>query len=305
MYKVLIVDDEPWVAYGIANLIDWESLGFEIIGEVHDGITALNMIIDKQPELIISDIRMPGLDGIQLLEKIKEKQLDTKVILVSGYAEFEYAQKALRLGAYDYLLKQVDKNKLTDTVLRLTEDLQNRHQADKEFDVLLDDLFEWLEPDNTITIGNFLSNKGIVSDFPHFRFLCSSYNATQIGSLFKEGMIQTEGLAAIRLRTGQHKVSVLLSYDESKSPLQFLNYITEHLSDAEYTGISSIGIFSTPLAKLYQESDVAMCSTVFHQGEKVIPYKLQELSPMFRKKSFIWSCLLKNRLAIRLTACWI
>ncbi|NIK77095.1 two-component system response regulator YesN [Paenibacillus castaneae] len=283
MYNVLIVDDEPWVAYGIANLINWESLGFQIIGEVHDGLTALEIIIDKQPELIISDIRMPGLDGIQLLEKMKEKQLDSKVILISGYAEFEYAQKALRLGAYDYLLKQVDKNKLTETVLRLKDDLQNKQLAANEFEVMLDDLFEWLEPDNTITVGNYLSNKGIESEYPHFRFLCSLYSSP-IAPLFKEGMIRTKGIDVIRLRTGLHKVSIILSYDESKSPLQFLNYITDYLSDAQHTGISSIGLFSTPIAKLYQESDIAMCSTAFHQGDKVMSYKLQELSPALRKK---------------------
>ena len=119
MYTVLIVDDEPWVAYGIKALVDWESLGYTVIGEAHNGLTALETIMEKKPEVVISDIRMPGLNGIELLEHINEKQLDTKVILISGYAEFEYAQKAVRLGAFDYLLKQVDKDKLTDTLLRL------------------------------------------------------------------------------------------------------------------------------------------------------------------------------------------
>ena len=105
MYNVLIVDDEPWVAYGIANLIDWESLGFTIIGEAHDGLSALDIIIDKKPELVISDIRMPGLDGIELLEKVNRLKLESKVALISGYADFAYAQKAVRLGAFDYLIK--------------------------------------------------------------------------------------------------------------------------------------------------------------------------------------------------------
>jgi two-component system response regulator YesN len=283
MYNVLIVDDEPWVAYGLTHLIDWESLGFHIIGEAHDGLTALAIIKDKRPQLIISDIRMPGLDGLELLEQIKINELDAKVILVSGYAEFEYAQKALRLGAYDYLLKQVDRQKLTETIMRLKLDLEQQEQSAKEFDVMLDDLFEWLEPDNTLTVGNFLANKGIATDYPHFRFLCSTY-AVQTASLCKEGVIRGKDLDVLRVRTGQHKIAVLLSYDESKAPLHFLDYISEQLSDAQYTGISSIGLFSTPIAKLYQEADIAMCSALFHRGNKVLSYKLQELAPEIKKQ---------------------
>ena len=74
---------------------------------------------------------MPGLNGIELLEQINQKQLGTNVILVSGYAEFEYAQKAVRLGAFDYLLKQVDKDKLTDTLLRLKSVLAEKQHAHK------------------------------------------------------------------------------------------------------------------------------------------------------------------------------
>lgn len=283
MYNVLIVDDEPWVAYGIANLIDWESCGYHLIGEAHDGLTALDIIMAKQPELIISDIRMPGLDGIQLLEQIKEKQLPSKVILISGYAEFEYAQKALRLGAYDYLLKQVDKHKLTETILRLSEDLQNKQQAEKDLDVMLDELFEWLEPDNLTTVEHFLSNKGMEPEFLNFRFLCCSCSS-QSAALFKEGIMQTEGLRAIKFRSGQHKISIFVNYDESKHPLPLLDYITEQLSDAPYIGISSIGLLTTPIAKLYQEADISMSTTAFYQGDQLFPYKSQELSSEIRKQ---------------------
>lgn len=282
MYKVLIVDDEPWVAYGLAHLIDWESMGFQIIGEANDGLTALAIIKEQRPQLIVSDIRMPGLDGIELLRQIKENGLEAKVILVSGYAEFQYAQQALRLGAYDYLLKQVDKNKLTETIERLTTTLRKQEQATIEREVMLDDLFEWLEPDNTLTIGNFLANKSIATDYPHFRFLSSTYTV-QPSSLYKEGIVKNPHLDMIRLRTGQYKIADLLCYDESKTPLQLLNYITEQLDEAQYIGISSIGLFSTPISKLFQEADVAMCSTLFRRGDKVLAYKPQELSSDFQK----------------------
>ncbi len=272
MKRVLIVDDEPWVAYGLAHLIDWESLGFTVIGEAHNGLTALEMIIDQQPELIISDIRMPGLDGIQLLERIKQMKLETKAILVSGYSDFEYAQNAIRLGAFDYLLKQVDKDQLTDTLLRLTEHWQKERQSSRELDLFLDDLFDLLEPDNNIKIANFLSNKGIQSEYPHFRFISCLYSQAT-ASFANDWNIEDEGVKLIRFRTGQNKLSILVNYDEGKNPLALLNYISDNLSDGEYAGISSIGLFSTPIAKLYQESDMAMLSSFFYRGIPIREYK--------------------------------
>ena len=115
------------------------------------------------------------LNGIELLESIHLQGLQTKVILVSGYAEFEYAQKALRLGAFDYLLKQVDKNKLTETLQRLKNELAEKHTANQELDLLLDDLFELLEPDNNIKISNFLTNRGMELEFPHCRVISCLY----------------------------------------------------------------------------------------------------------------------------------
>ena len=117
---------------------------------------AMEAIQEMNPDVVISDIRMPGFNGIELIERIRLQGLETKVILISGYAEFEYAQKALRLGAFDYLLKQVDRNKLTETLLRLKTKLADKHKANNELDLLLEDLFELLEPDNNIKISNFL-----------------------------------------------------------------------------------------------------------------------------------------------------
>ncbi|WP_169082470.1 response regulator [Paenibacillus sp. PL91] len=284
MYNVLIVDDEPWVAYGITHVIDWTSLGYNVIGEAHDGLSALQIIKEKKPELIISDIRMPGLDGIELLEQINLLQLETKVILISGYADFEYAQKALRLGAFDYLLKQVDKIKLTESVGRLSELLQQEREAAKGLDLFLDELFEWLEPDNRMTIGAILANKGVETPFPDYRFLNCLYSSQlPAASLAKDGTFELEGVIAIKVRTGLHKQSILLNYDESKYPLHFLNYMTDYLLDAQYIGISSLGQLTTPVARLYQESDIAVCTAALHQGAQMLTYKPFELSPQIRK----------------------
>lgn len=272
MYSVLIVDDEPWVAKGLKVLIDWESLGYTVIGDVHDGIEAMEAIEKQKPDVVISDIRMPGLNGLELIESILLHGLQTKVILISGYAEFEYAQKALQLGAFDYLLKQVDRNTLTETLLRLKIELEKRHKGKREPDLHLEDLFELLEPDNNIKISNFMINRGMEFEFPHYRFInCLNPHSSASDAVIEQAA--QNGIQWIRFRTGQNKMSYLVNYDEQKNPAGLLDFISGSLDSAHYIGISGIGLYSTPIGKLYQESDIALSSSSFLQAQRVIEYK--------------------------------
>ena len=137
MYDVFLADDEVWVIIGIKKMIEKMGLPLRIVGEAHNGIVALEEIELKKPDIVIADIRMPGLDGLQLLEKIHEKKLSIKMILISGYAEFEYAQKGLRLGASDYLLKPVETEQLRKTlknVLQEKGELKEKEQEEKVLD---------------------------------------------------------------------------------------------------------------------------------------------------------------------------
>ncbi|MFC5467957.1 response regulator [Cohnella suwonensis] len=292
MHTVLIADDEPWVAYGIKELVDWESLGFTVIGVAYNGLSALETIMDKKPEVVISDIRMPGLDGIELLERIHQHDLSCKVILISGYSEFEYAQKALRLGAFDYLLKQVDKNKLTDTLLRLKKALIEKLQAYKELDLLLDDLFDIFEPDQKMKVRNFLASRGLEWEYPHFRFISCLFEHSSVSDA-EAGMAANSGIRYLRFRTGQHKLSFLINYDEYKDPAGLLDFISVHLSEAHRIGISGIGVYSAPVAKLYQESDVALCSSFSRPESRIIEYKGADHAAALRRT------LLQIELAIK------
>lgn len=283
MYNVLIVDDEPWVAYGLRALIDWNSLGYNVIGEANNGIQAMEMIASTKPEVVISDIRMPGLSGIELLERIREQGLITKVILISGYAEFEYAQQAIRLGAFDYLLKQVEKNKLTDALIRLKAELVEKQKANKELDLLLEDLFDLFEPDNNIKISNFLTQRMLEFHSPHFRFISCMYPHFT-SSDGGESSMEPNDVQWVRFRTGQNKMSYLVNYDEQKNPLALLNFISDALSQAQYAGISSIGLYLTPIGKLYQESDIALISTYFYrQAERISEYKAADHTPALNR----------------------
>ncbi|MFR8237625.1 MAG: response regulator [Dorea sp.] len=120
MYKIFLADDEIWVIMGLKKLIEKIGAPFQVVGEASNGVMALEEIEKKKPDVLITDIRMPGMDGLELMKEIRKKKLDTKVVLVSGYAEFDYAQKAIRMGAVDYLLKPVE----AETFAKMLENLE-------------------------------------------------------------------------------------------------------------------------------------------------------------------------------------
>ena len=122
MYSVYIADDEMWVIVGLKKRIEKTGLPFQVVGEANNGVMALEEIEKKKPDILFTDIRMPGYNGLELLEFLRKKELDTKVVLISGYAEFEYAQSAIRNGAYDYLLKPIDQDKLQTVLERILGD---------------------------------------------------------------------------------------------------------------------------------------------------------------------------------------
>lgn len=114
--KVLLADDEPFITKGLQMLIDWEAEGCEIAAICENGAEALKVIESKEIDLAIVDIRMPEMNGLDLIKTAKEKYPDLSFVILSGYNDFEYAQKALRLGVTDYLLKPVKVSQLYEIV---------------------------------------------------------------------------------------------------------------------------------------------------------------------------------------------
>ncbi len=119
--KLLIADDEHRVCQLIENILPWEDYGIEISGMVYNGIDAFQHIQDVQPDIVITDIRMPGYNGITLIEKSIEINPDISFIIISGYRDFNYAQSALKFGAEDYLIKPVSKTELEQIIITVIE----------------------------------------------------------------------------------------------------------------------------------------------------------------------------------------
>ncbi len=126
MISVLIADDEIRICKLIKKIIDWEALGFKIIDEVYDGMAALKLIEKKKPSLVITDIRMPELDGIGLIKSVRERGIEAEFIIISGYNDFDYAKSAVAYDAFDYLLKPIDEDELQKTLLNVKKKIENQ-----------------------------------------------------------------------------------------------------------------------------------------------------------------------------------
>ena len=125
MYKVLIVDDEPIIREGLKTLISWEDHGFRVCGEAVNGRDGLNKTIELNPDLVIVDIKMPGIDGLQMINELRNRNVKCRFIILSGYSEFNYAQKAIELGIDYYVLKPIDKKELAEKVAKVNISLTN------------------------------------------------------------------------------------------------------------------------------------------------------------------------------------
>ena len=132
MFKVLITDDEPTIREGLRTLIDWESLGFTVVDTAANGNDALRKIDIYRPELLIVDIRMPGMTGLELIELVRQKNEEVLVLILSGYADFDYAKKAMGLNTEGYLLKPVDEDELIAHLAKLNAVLTREQQKKME-----------------------------------------------------------------------------------------------------------------------------------------------------------------------------
>jgi two-component system response regulator YesN len=119
MIKALIVDDEYLVRLGLKTTIPWTDLGIEIVGDAGDGETGLEMTLEHRPDLIITDVKMPFLNGIEFMKRVSESRLSASFIVLSGYGDFDYAKSAIHYGAVEYILKPIENEKLIEVLRRV------------------------------------------------------------------------------------------------------------------------------------------------------------------------------------------
>lgn len=127
MFSLLIADDEKIIRESLSNCLNWHEIGIQVVGCCANGLEALDCIIDESPDIVITDIKMPGLSGLELIQKMQEIDREIAFIILSGYREFDFAQKAIELGVRQYLLKPVGEEQVLDAVLEAIHHCQQRH----------------------------------------------------------------------------------------------------------------------------------------------------------------------------------
>lgn len=129
MYKLFIADDEVAIREGIRCLLDWNAHGYHIVGDASNGKQAYQAILEKQPDMVLLDIRMPGMSGLDVIKNLRENNFNGKIIILSGYSDFSYAQQAIQYGVLYYLTKPIDKNRLKEIITAVKKQLDSDHTA--------------------------------------------------------------------------------------------------------------------------------------------------------------------------------
>ncbi|GLB26937.1 response regulator [Lacrimispora xylanolytica] len=132
MYSVVIVDDNKIAVTAIARSTHWENFQCEVTGVAYDGIAGLELIHKECPDIVIIDIQMPGFNGLDIIEKLNQQKQDTQFIIISGYSHFEYAQKAIRYGVSDFLLKPIMTDELEQALKKAVDTLSRNKEREEE-----------------------------------------------------------------------------------------------------------------------------------------------------------------------------
>ncbi len=218
MRKVVIVDDEAWAIEGIKSAIDWESLGCEIAATFTSSEKALGYLTSNTVDLAILDIKMPKIDGLTLIDKLRSSERGLKIIIVSGMTEFETARRAISLGVEDFLVKPIDADSLRETVIRSIGEEKERQQAYPDIAVLNSQLARLKGQEGNTVVSNYL---GLKKNYSYY-FLLMADVPTDGSGLF--GAIHTSGEALCFSVAGGRRIMAVFTdvFIEYQDALQLL-----------------------------------------------------------------------------------
>ena len=320
MRKVLIADDEVKVGQLVKRLIQWDRLGLTCIGLVTDGQTAYEKILSESPDIVITDIRMPVLTGLEMIQKASEQGVKCHFIVVSGYKYFDYAQKALKYGVEDYLLKPIDEDELNRQLQKIVAEEEQREDKQQQVDQIekkledskylrhkeflrqiLSQKQENIDAANT-EFGLQLENKcfrGLT--FKLDRNIDVAENTQQMQFVLRKIMQKAEDafsactidlIAAVQ---SNHSVQVLLNYFQTEQEnidnriTDFFNELSDYLENFQHyritVGVSSEVESFEQISTAIEMSKEAAASRLFKGNGRRIEY-CQEPHTLFSPKDF-------------------
>lgn len=172
MYKVMLIDDERIILEGISRMIDWPTLGTELIGTAQNGLEAYDRIKEHVPDIVISDIRMPGMDGLELVAAVHETHPHIRFVLLSGFGEFDYASRAMQYGVKHYLLKPTNEIKIAEALSEIIEELDFNDQREQFVQSMKQGLQKVMPHVKEQVLKEFVTNKTYGSrDWDYYRGL--------------------------------------------------------------------------------------------------------------------------------------
>ena len=133
MLKLIIADDERIIRETISTIIDWKQYNIELVGLCQNGLEAYDIILDETPDIVLTDIRMPGMDGLELIRRISETDLNTQFIILSGYGEFEFAKTAMKYGVRHYLLKPCNELQILEVIQEIAQDCYRKNISEHSY----------------------------------------------------------------------------------------------------------------------------------------------------------------------------
>ncbi len=272
-YKILIVDDNPLIRMGLISMIQWEQFNAQLCAEAENGSQALSIIEKEQPDLVITDIRMPEKDGLFLLKEIQERYSQISTIVVSAYDEFDYAKQAICSGSLNYILKPINPKELNDTVRKaLTESEKRKSEMlTKQTWGLYDRLKE------EILQKSMGSNVNIVTIV--FSFKCEIGSEPEISDITE--LIDHIDLDYIVMR--KDKIYVLIIYSNNIISVQRIEELCNPFIKNIKTFIDKKSLFGISLpCKLdqfensYNNAIYASANTIFYECDYLIYEKMPQ-----------------------------
>ncbi len=291
MIKMIIADDERFIREGLHHLMDWEKYDIEVVASASDGAHALEKVLELEPDILLSDINMPEMDGIELAKVLYEKNSACKIIFLSAYSEFSYAQQAIRYGVYDYILKPINEEQLIKTVLSCAK-------------TILDSKEKEAQSEHTDLAKTFLENNALRSFYsaPHQLDIVQKDILYKMGIIFDETTLFQSMLIPLPVKELQkylpedsssksmksflidfsEKTSVILWKFTADSYEEYSDYVYEYAVSLLKSYHNNIYIYLSSahtvseIDKLYPECSFASLATEYGIHDHFIPFRRME-----------------------------
>ena len=260
MYNVMIVDDEIWTLAGLEKLINGDGNRFEVTAKTTDPMEAVELIAAQCPDVVFTDIRMPGMTGIELMQQVRERGIRTEFVVISGFAEFSYVRQAMEQGAIDYQLKPFGKEAVDQLLDKIYKRLEGKRKAD--------DLDFYFQLKNGKNVDELLRDRfgGTFLDRFQAVLLYDAFDGEE------KNMTESEGMQCLTLRLGLRQSVCIINSSRDKT--RDLCARVERLGDTiDKAVISRSAGSGEPFQRLLKEVEETALDSFVYAGEKLFLYR--------------------------------